>query len=534
MKKLSVRAGLTGCFFGLLIFGSVLISRIADAAGVTVITHGLNGTVDGWITNMCDKITEYPRFPGTNYSFYEIFFVPNGDGYNLAWTRLGGSPPSATDSGEIIIAFDWSQLSDGNSYNTYQIASVLETALLSTNFISELNGHALCELPIHLIGHSRGGSLMCQTSLLLGTNGVWVDHVTTLDPHPLNDPNFPLDFLLYSDVDAPCATYQNVLFHDNYWENIGLFVYGESVSGAYVRKLTNLSGGYENTSDAYYPHSNVHLWYHGSIDFDNPASDSEASITTFERTNWWVAPEDEGIISGFYYSLIGGGNRTGTNTPVGQVAIVSGYNQYWDLGAGTLNPNRTALSSNNGAWPNIIKFNVTGTNTVMAGQQIATTLYYQYGGASNYVTAQIYFDRDLNPYNTNSTLALQGSLTNTGILSIHAVTVSLNTTNVPPGAYAIYAKITDGMHARYLYTPEMVTIVSGQPSPTLDIQKSDGAQFIVGVNGVSGQKIALQASGDLQNWIPLATNTLMISRWTYTNSLPADQQFYRAVIINNP
>jgi len=214
----------------------------------------------------------------------------------------------------------------------------------------------------------------------------------------------------------------------------------------------------------------------------------------------------------------------------GYPAIVDGYNQDWDLGAGNLNPNRTALTSNNGTWPNIIKFNVTGTNTVISGQQIATKFYYQYGGASNNVTAQIYFDRDFNPYNTNSTLAIQGSLTNTGVLSIHIVTASLNSTNVPPGTYAIYAKMTDGVHARYLYTPEVVTIISSQQPPTLDIQKSGSTQLIVGVNGLSGQKIVLQTSSNLQSWTPIVTNTLTASRWAYTNNLPTNQQFYRAVL----
>lgn len=245
MKNLTLRATGKKLLFGAILFLSAFVPCSTKAAGVTIITHGLDGNVDGWVTGMANEIHSYYRFPGTNYTFYELYFVPSGSGYNLAWFRLGGSAPSATDSGEIIIAFDWSQLSDGSSYSTYQIANVLDLALLSTNFISELNGHALCELPIHLIGHSRGGSLMCQTSLLLGTNGVWVDHLTTLDPHPLNNDGFDLDFLDgYSAVDAHCATYQNVLFHDNCWENIDFFVRGEAVSGAYVRQLYNLSGGY--------------------------------------------------------------------------------------------------------------------------------------------------------------------------------------------------------------------------------------------------------------------------------------------------
>jgi hypothetical protein len=533
MKRLSTGSATESCLFSVLLFLlSALIPCLTKAAGVTVITHGLNGNADGWVTGMANQIPAYHGFPGTNYTFYKLYFIPNGGGYSLTWSRLGGNPPSATDSGEIIVAFDWSQLADGKSYNTYQIASVLDAAFLSTNFISELNGHALCELPIHLIGHSRGGSLMCQTSLLLGTNGIWVDHVTTLDPHPLNDPNFPFDILLYSAVDAPCATYQNILFHDNCWENMDLFVRGEPVSGAYVRQLYNLSGGYQNNGDTYYPHSNAHLWYHGSINLNTPANDTEASITSTERYNWWVPYEDYGLFAGFHFSLIGGGNRMSTDEPVGQgfPAIVDGYNQNWDLGAGILNPNRTALPSDNGAWPNIIRFNVTGTNAVVAGNLISKTFYYQYAGASN-LTLQVYYDKDFNPYNSNSVLVAQVQPPATGAGSVYYYTnLGLATTNVPPGVYAIYGKISDGVHTRYLYTPQLVQIISSQQQPVLDIVKLNATQFRIGVNGVSEQTIVLQSSSDLRNWLPITTNTLTSSRWTYTISLPASQQFYRAVL----
>ncbi len=503
-----------------------LCSLAGHAAGVTVITHGLNGNTSGWVTGMANKISGYYRFPGTNYSFYKVYFVPNGGGYSTAWSRLGGGPPAATDSGEILIAFDWSQLSDGNSYNTYQIAGVLDAVLRNTNFISELNGHALCELPIHLVGHSRGGSLMCETSRLLGTNGVWVDHLTTLDPHPLNDPNFPLDFFLYNAVDAPCATYQNVLFHDNDWQNSSYPINGEPVSGAYVRKLTSLSGGYSSA------HSDVHLWYHGTLDLATPTSDSEASITVTERNNWWATYENRGTNAGFIYSLIGGGDRTGYFPPglPGDPIVRDGYNQYWDLGAGSLNPNRTALTSNNGTWPDIIKFNVFGTNAVAQNGLIGVALYYQYGGPSN-LTAQIYFDPDLNPYNSNSipALSLQPPATGTGSVNYYPG-LGLPTTNVPPRTYAVCARISDGAHVRYLYAPEPVTILSALPPPVLDIKNSGSGQFVIGVNGVAGQKIALQSSGDLQGWSSLATNTLTTGRWMFTNSLPSGWRFYRAII----
>jgi hypothetical protein len=278
----------------------------------------------------------------------------------------------------------------------------------------------------------------------------------------------------------------------------------------------------------------VHLWYHGTIDFDNPASDTEALITTTERDNWWDPYENYGINAGFLYSLVGHGDRTSTDEPLGQgyPAIVDGYNQYWDLGAGTLNPNRTALASNNGTWPNIILFNVTGTNVVVQSNLISTKLYYQYGGSSN-LTAQIFFDQDFNPYNSNSisVLSLRPLATGTGFVYYYS-NLGLPTTNVPPGTYSIYAKISDGRHTRYLYTPELVTILSISQPPILAIRQSGGAQFIVVVNGVSGQKIALQTSTDLQNWQPLVTNTLTTDIWNFTNNVKPSfsKQFYRVLL----
>jgi hypothetical protein len=513
------------------------------AAGVTVITHGYNSDVNSWVTAMADRIPDYYRFPGTNFTVYKITLTTDGSSYFYQWERTNGGPPSVTDSGEIIVKLDWSQMAGGLSapydISTYNVAQIASFVLLQTNSISDLGGHALAEYPLHLIGHSRGGSLVSEISRLLGTNGVWIDQLTTLDPHPLNnDGNSEIFF----PTDASAKnTYVNVLFHDNYWQNVpdGLFDFnGESVSGGYNRYLdgSHLIGGYNNTSAAAPYHSNVHLWYHGTLDWLTPTTDKDASITSVERTNWWVAYEVSGVFAGFYYSLIGGGDRLSADQPVGpgSGAIRDGFNQWWDLGAGTTN-NRTALSTNYGNWPNLIRFNRTATNPVVQGQSTALKFYYQWARpVSSNAIVSLYLDDDLNPLNTNQTLLRQIVVPANGASSVSfAITnLTLFGTNAAPGFHTFLAKITGGGRTRYLYAPEPVEVLSNLQPPVLDIAKLGAAQFRIGVSGLPGQTIILQNSTNLSNWLPLATNILATNRWLYTNTLPANTsgQFYRAVL----
>jgi len=506
----------------------VLSARPAGAAGITILTHGYNSSVDGWVTGMADAIPKYPSFPGTNFTMYKVTVSSPGT-FNFTFSRTNGAAPAATDSGEIIVKFDWSQMDEGNTANTYDLANALAKMLMTTNAFAELNGHSLVEFPIHLLGHSRGGSLMNELSRQLGTNGIWVDHLTTLDPHPLRNDGFNDGIGTVTDASAS-NTYANVLFRDNDWQNLSGFFDpdGEPVTGGYNRHLTSLSGGYA------FNHSNVHLWYHGTINTNTPCSDTEASITSTERTSWWVSYENRGRTAGFLYSRIGGGDRTSTDHPLGlpsDPAIRDGFNQYWDLGAGSSpNPNRTALPMNNGRWPSLIKLDLEGTNAVTAGDLLHTTFYYQYAGSSN-ATMEIFLDRDLNPYNTNSQSVTQFGIFSTGPGPLFTYyNYAFSTTNIPPGTYAIGGKISDGQHSRYLYAAQKVQIRASRQPPVLDIAKLNGASYRIGVDGLSGQSVVLQMSTNLLAWVPLATNTLGTNRWVYTNNPAGTRLFYRGVL----
>ena len=65
-------------------------------------------------------------------------------------------------------------------------------------------------------------------------------------------------------------------------------------------------------------------------------------------------------------------------------------------------------------------------------------------------------------------------------------------------------------------------------APQLDILSS-AVDVQIGVNGITGQRLALEASADLLLWQSLATNTLSTNRWIYTNTA-SSWEFYRAVL----
>jgi len=517
-----------GSLPGALLLGAALLNfcvlSTARGAGVTVITHGFNGNAQGWVLGMAGNIPGYHRFPGTNVICYEVS-VSNNGAFTVTSRKLAGGHPTNDFNAEMVIKLDWGDLAGFfDQYDTYEVAAAVVPRLLQTNFIAELSGHALAELPLHLIGHSRGGSLVCQLSRLLGTNGVWVDHVTTLDPHPVNEDG-NTDPLLVSD--APLRIYENVLFADNCYQDFGGYPHGQFMPSSYNRRLTALPGGYSSA------HSDTHLWYHATIDLSNPADDSEAILTAGDRAAWFSPYETSGVRAGFHYSRLGGGDRLSLDRPVNSDSDYPayGYNQRWNFGAGVA-ANRTLLPANNGNWPNLIRFNLAGTNLMAQGQSNAVTFYYQWAKpATSNATASIYVDDDYNPWNGNERLVRQLTAAGTTSNNVGSTIVSINVaaTNTAPGVHSLFAKISDSGRTRYLYAPELLTVFSSLEPPRLAIVRDAGSQIRVDVTGVPGQRIVLQSTTDYHTWQPLVTNWLATNRWSYfTNSVGSGTKYYRA------
>jgi hypothetical protein len=492
-------------------------------AGVTIVTHGFNSSIDGWIVPMVGKMSHYPTLPGTNSSCYEISVAKNSNNQIVASASfIGGVLPLTADSGEIFIKLDWSTLSGIGGASSTAVAGATVNALLSTNFIPALGGRALAELPLHLVGHSRGGSVVSEMARLLGAQGIWVDHVTTLDPRPVS-----------SFGDPAMKNFSNILFADNYWQNMGdgLFVpNGQSISGAYNRQLTDLNGGDSSS------HTDVHLWYHGTIDATTPLTVDGASITSTQRQTWWTTNENAGATTGFYWSLIGGDDRLSNLEPAGagKGRIRDGYNKVWDLGAGVAK-NRDTLPANNGAWPNILKLNVTGTNGLSVDDPIALTFFSQFGNTTAVSEIRFYLDADANPFTPNNIELLQTNLRATGIANVasNPFEIFANRTNTPPGIYNLFASISDGVHTRFLYAPEKLILTPSQSVPKISSPQFANGQFSFSISGFRGQRIALQTSTNLLEWISLGTNTMGNSPLPFVDSSSGNfsQRYFRAVLI---
>jgi hypothetical protein len=346
-----------------------------------------------------------------------------------------------------------------------------------------------------------------------------VDHFTGLDPVPVG-----------SFGDPSMKLYANVFYADNYWQNLNatfLDPQGQSLPGAYNRKLTNLSGAASSA------HSDVHLWYHGTMDFRSPITVDGATITSSERGNWWTASEQQGTNAGFRWSLIGGGNRFATNEPAGagNGRINDGVNRIYDFGAG-LAVNRTALPANNGAWPNVIQFSHTATNPISAGTPLAVSLHYQ-SGTNSLTTLAFALDRDANAYNGNESLLQQMTLGATGTNSVLLLQTNVVTTGgVVPGTYRLLASVTATGRTRYFHAVAPITILPDMTPPLLTSLGVTNGVFLLRVNGVTGQTIVTEASADLLQWVAVSTNVVAGTGFVVVDAAASGtpERFFRAYL----
>jgi hypothetical protein len=417
-------------------------------AGVTLVTHGFNSNASDWVTAMGNAIAAQSG-PLADQPRYKLTVDNNaaGGAYEASVAQLG-PPPAGWGSDEIIVLLDWSDVAgalppNGSQRPTGEVGNFVADELMTPGLIPGF-APALAELPIHLIGHSRGAGLISEIARRLGEHGVWVDQLTYLDPHPVDGVND----LGYNFNDTPMRVYDNVRYAEDFWrEDTNPFNFfdfdGEAVSGAYNLQLsesTLSSGGYS------IEHSDVHLWYHGTVGPPFADSDGGASV----GSNWYTTPASQGPRdqTGWHYSRLARGVR-----PMAGLKTAGAHRDAVALSVSGAN-----------VWDDISIDNLTADTTLTQGTSLAVNATFEdrSTGGTRDSTITVGFDRDDNPYNG---VFGGGVSVATASLGSDSWSTNLATANIA-GSFRVYAKIANGVNTRYYYAPARVIVTAAGADKT--------------------------------------------------------------------
>ena len=153
--------------------------------------------------------------------------------------------------------------------------------------------------------------------------------------------------------------------------------------------------------------------------------------------------------------------------------------------------------------------------------------------ANTSATLSLYLDDDSNPSNGNEKLlrTVSAAGTGSGQVGHGSLSFTVNYTNASPGYHSLFAKITALGHTRYLYAPQLLTIMSSFTPPRLTLLSANQNGSVIAIAGVAGQRIVIESSIDLLGWRGLGTNWLTEGSWTVRDfGSSAQEQFYRASI----
>jgi len=359
MKQLAIAIPFRSLLVLLLMFSPM--RAVFASSGLTIITHGFqppapvsNGALPNWVNEMGNAILNRidVRLP-----IYRVRF--DKDSKNVV-LQDGKSRIDMTATGGAIVLLDW--VGSSNEFLDFK------TQFVADKFFDFLRGQsAIFDLPIHLVGHSRGASVNARIAYRLAEMGILIEQITTIDPHPVTG--------TVADDWKP-VTYINTLFADNYYRTLDsslLNPIGYPVPGAFNVNLDGIvTGGKE--------HEKTHTYYHGTIDHGIDFVDGQSVLASwYELTD----PRDE---TGYSLSRL-------ANERLNRER--SGINQY--LSGENGKGSRVILDSGAHFWPNAGFFQRSGVPTsVIVGQSIDFKYYYSDRRSSPQV--KFYLDSDVNPY----------------------------------------------------------------------------------------------------------------------------------------
>jgi len=303
----------------------------------TVIVHGYSPDEKGaWVEGLAGAIIGRTGGVGSVYRYTDA---------SGAWKLVPGADGDGS-SQHVVLIFNWVPESDGPdagpNWNYAQAAGDALYAMLrdpaydsSAAGPDDLVGALESPRAVHFIGHSRGACVISEAIRRLALAGIPVDQMTTHDPHPVNgtlDARYDFDW-----GDPVPVRWSNVAWADNYWraDGGGLFS-GLDFDGIPLEHVynTHLIESALNCCAYFFAHSDVHLWYHGTVDLSPTPSDGEQTTTAQMRATWWPEGYSQ---KGFFYSAIGGGAAqrpalgAGVLAPIGSAPII--YNGAFEQGS---------------------------------------------------------------------------------------------------------------------------------------------------------------------------------------------------------
>lgn len=517
---------------------------------VTIITHGFNnvGTMtNGWLWNLAKQIGAYEKrkveYGGNDLkTFYQVQII--NDQFKSKLMDFGTSFKN-NPSGDIIIVLDWNPYSSSplspTVASTSEIAPFIARLLLQDGAFEGING-PLTQFPIHLIGHSRGGSLVCEIGRALGEYGIYTHQITTLDPHPLNNDGFgSLLELIFAgsvvDGSAKLGISKSAVFADNYYNEFNnIYPNGTFVDGAANRNLSaDLTFPLRNGDDQ---HGQVHMWYFATTFEEFPyISNGTFNLYSDERIQWFRQSENLGRTAGYIYSYRAGQRIDGFS--------LKGYEKDFldniDFGLGNSgNQKRSAPSHRvyGNKSKNILALfsqnskkskskthdfgePIDYTQTTRIGDSnLKYKLVYQadFPNSQPYeqIPLSIFVDKfenihfGLNRLNDTNSIKFESvTIPSTGewVVNNSIIDYSKIVAQLTPGWYRVGAIIGDGMDARIFYSNDRLFV---EPDAKIEFKyTANSNNYAFFIYGTVDREYIFQRSYDLKNWEQISTGKFM-------------------------
>ena len=430
-----------------------------NSNGITIITHGF-------------QITPYDSLPSWAFELSQDISRKSEQFVPTYFFRYSESDKSASlaDLEDIpllsngaVIVLDWSKDAgvgpnrDVNFWadaTTQEVGDAFFDALFDFDRTYTSKNVKLAEFPLHFIGHSRGASVNSRIIKRLAEKGVVVDHVTTLDPHPVH---FGETDLNSNTSDELMHTYANVVYADNYWREGDIKApNGEEVDGAFNTYLTEMFKAHPASPDGcegpFGDHVLVHVYYAGTVD----ETDNTDGVCEY-NTNWYAPP--------YPVEHIGYGtsrkDRSKPRSPVGLSKPLGGS------GA------RVDITTHDQTWPNAFfkqeEF-PPAAFTMYVGEKLRIPFYYA-SYDSDPLSIQLYLDDDTDPHD-ESAIPLGYEFRSAGFSGIkkHTANIELEAQHEGEKQYLLVVATDDTGRRRHDYILSPITVKAEDAPSVISVE----------------------------------------------------------------